>query len=184
VLDSATKAYTPELHGEIAGKYSHIRRTRDYAYHTNYTIPRQQWQDSIGMVHMCRAHALPRRCTAIVGLCCAVDRIVDGQVSVSQPWMVFTAGIALIRVLDGGHTRRNGWALVWHTGAMGSGKGHAVQWLSTNGIFPLENLCRIDPDHFKSVMPEWQVVAPPKPFRGAFPSMPLTAVCARLGATR
>ena len=101
--------------------------------------------------------------------------------------MVFTAGIALIRVVDTAvpyASKRVGSLVVWHTGAMGSGKGHAVQWLSTHGIFPLENLCRIDPDHFKSVMPEWQVVAPPKPFRGAFSSMPLTAVRARLGATR
>lgn len=27
--------------------------------------------------------------------------------------------------------------------------------MSDNGFFPLDNIVHIDPDHFKSVMPEW-----------------------------
>lgn len=38
---------------------------------------------------------------------------------------------------------------------MGVGKGYALSWMSTRGIFPLEDIVHIDPDHFKAVMPEW-----------------------------
>ena len=39
---------------------------------------------------------------------------------------------------------------------MGVGKGYALAWMSRKGIFPLEDIVHIDPDHFKQVMPEWQ----------------------------
>ena len=45
--------------------------------------------------------------------------------------------------------------LVFTCGAMGVGKGYALSWMSTRGIFPLEDIVHIDPDHFKAVMPEW-----------------------------
>ncbi|CAK9048564.1 unnamed protein product [Durusdinium trenchii] len=45
--------------------------------------------------------------------------------------------------------------LVFTCGAMGVGKGYALGWLSNRGIFPLEDIVHIDPDHFKQVMPEW-----------------------------
>lgn len=38
---------------------------------------------------------------------------------------------------------------------MGCGKGYTMSWLSRCGIFPVEQIIRIDPDHFKRVMPEW-----------------------------
>ena len=31
-----------------------------------------------------------------------------------------------------------------------------MSWLSECGIFPIEGFIRIDPDHFKRVMPEWE----------------------------
>lgn len=46
--------------------------------------------------------------------------------------------------------------LVFTCGAMGVGKGFALGWMSSEGIFPLENIVHIDPDHFKLAMPEWQ----------------------------
>ena len=46
--------------------------------------------------------------------------------------------------------------LVFTCGAMGAGKGYALGWMSSEGIFPLENIVHIDPDHFKRVMPEWK----------------------------
>jgi hypothetical protein len=46
--------------------------------------------------------------------------------------------------------------LVLTCGAMGAGKGYCLRWLSRTGIFPLDNVVKIDPDHFKSVMPEWK----------------------------
>lgn len=46
--------------------------------------------------------------------------------------------------------------IVFTCGAMGVGKGYALGWMSSEGIFPLENIVHIDPDHFKRVMPEWR----------------------------
>eukprot|EP00750_Incisomonas_marina_P000187 INCI10168.2.p1 GENE.INCI10168.2~~INCI10168.2.p1 ORF type:complete len:913 (+),score=130.86 INCI10168.2:143-2881(+) len=46
--------------------------------------------------------------------------------------------------------------LVLTCGAMGAGKGYALRWLSRNGVFPLDSVVKIDPDHFKAAMPEWQ----------------------------
>mmetsp|Transcript_34312 Transcript_34312/g.80249 ORF Transcript_34312/g.80249 Transcript_34312/m.80249 type:complete len:686 (-) Transcript_34312:71-2128(-) len=45
--------------------------------------------------------------------------------------------------------------IVFTSGTMGAGKGYVMRWLSKQGVFPLENVVRIDPDYFKSVMPEW-----------------------------
>lgn len=64
------------------------------------------------------------------------DSLIDGIVSRSEPqtnpWVVYTCG------------------------PMGAGKGYALSWMSKQGYFPLENLVHIDPDYFKSVMPEWE----------------------------
>ena len=63
------------------------------------------------------------------------DNVVKGialrQAPQTHPWLVFTCG------------------------AMGSGKGYALRWMSSNNIFPLEEIVHIDPDHCKSLMPEW-----------------------------
>ena len=44
-----------------------------------------------------------------------------------------------------------------HLRAMGAGKGYALSWMSRHGYFPLEDIVHIDPDHFKRLMPEWDV---------------------------
>eukprot|EP00051_Salpingoeca_urceolata_P013373 m.167766 g.167766 ORF g.167766 m.167766 type:complete len:619 (+) comp17776_c0_seq5:285-2141(+) len=62
----------------------------------------------------------------------AVNAVVCRTAAQSRPWIVYTAG------------------------AMGAGKGYCLSWLSSNDIFPLENIVHIDPDHFKSMMPEWK----------------------------
>jgi predicted kinase len=60
------------------GKYSHIRKTLDYSYHSNYTFERQKLQDAIitDMLHE------------------AFVTDPDGNVGTvpTQPWIVFTAG--------------------------------------------------------------------------------------------
>jgi hypothetical protein len=38
---------------------------------------------------------------------------------------------------------------------MGAGKGHTLAWMSKTGFFPLESLVRIDPDMFRTLLPEW-----------------------------
>lgn len=60
-----------------------------------------------------------------------LDTVVQRTVEQPTPWLVFTCG------------------------AMGVGKGYALGWMSSEGIFPLENIVHIDPDHFKHIMPEW-----------------------------
>ena len=45
--------------------------------------------------------------------------------------------------------------IVYTCGAMGTGKGFVMSWMSEAGIFPLEQIVHIDPDHFKRIMPEW-----------------------------
>ncbi len=64
------------------------------------------------------------------------DLLVDHMVSVCgppqrRPWLVFTAG------------------------AMGAGKSRTMTWLSDQGIFPLSQVVQIDPDLFKTALPEW-----------------------------
>ena len=54
--------------GKFYGPYADIRRTRDYSYHSNYTMDRQDWQDS------------------------AVRASIGKTDPQSRPWMVFTCG--------------------------------------------------------------------------------------------
>lgn len=61
----------------------------------------------------------------------AIDLVVQGRAKQASPWVVYTCG------------------------PMGVGKGHALRWMSDAGYFPLDGIVCIDPDHFKSVMPEW-----------------------------
>lgn len=64
------------------------------------------------------------------------DKLLDdalGRVKGNQPspWIIFTAG------------------------AMGSGKSHTFNWMVEQGIVPLQEVQIIDPDLFKSALPEW-----------------------------
>jgi hypothetical protein len=61
----------------------------------------------------------------------AIDSVVNRTAPVANPWVVYTCG------------------------PMGAGKGYVISWMSKNGIFPLEDIVHIDPDHFKELMPEW-----------------------------
>eukprot|EP00301_Raphidiophrys_heterophryoidea_P004075 c11801_g2_i2.p1 GENE.c11801_g2_i2~~c11801_g2_i2.p1 ORF type:complete len:641 (-),score=130.81 c11801_g2_i2:98-2020(-) len=91
----------------FANMFADIRSTRDYTYHTHYTMERQNWQDAVVSTIAVRNHP---------------------QV---LPWVVFTCG------------------------GMGAGKGYVLSWMSQHGFFPLEQIVHVDPDHFKSIMPEW-----------------------------
>jgi len=105
---SSSKEYDAAKHGDVYGEFAEIRRTLDYAWHTNYTRERQAWQDQV------------------------VRRVAQCTKPQNRPWVVFTCG------------------------AMGSGKGYTMSWLSKHNIFPLEHIVHIDPDYFKTMMPEWQ----------------------------
>ena len=48
------------------------------------------------------------------------------------------------------HRLQRPW-IVFTCGAMGSGKGFTMGWLSRVGTFPIENIIRVDPDYFKLV---------------------------------
>lgn len=55
----------------------------------------------------------------------------QGAGAVESPWCLFTAG------------------------GMGVGKGYVLRWLSDHGILPLDRIVHVDPDYFKSCLPEW-----------------------------
>lgn len=61
-----------------------------------------------------------------------VRRVAQCTKPQNRPWVIFTCG------------------------AMGSGKGWVMSWLSRHNIFPLEHIVHIDPDYFKGLMPEWK----------------------------
>lgn len=61
-----------------------------------------------------------------------VRRIAQSARPQYRPWVVFTCG------------------------AMGSGKGHTMSWLSRHDVLPLEHIVYIDSDHVKCLMPEWK----------------------------
>lgn len=54
-----------------------------------------------------------------------------------------------------GQPQQSPWC-IFTCGAMGTGKGYTMGWLSQRGYLELEHVVRIDPDHFKTMMPEWQ----------------------------
>jgi len=47
------------------------------------------------------------------------------------------------------------WAILT-CGAYGAGKGFVRRWMEDNGIIPLSDVVHIDPDYFKTQMPEWK----------------------------
>jgi hypothetical protein len=57
-----------------------------------------------------------------------VHDIVQGGMKHEHPWIIFTAG------------------------AMGAGKGFAIQWMSQHGHFPLPDIVQIDPDRVRQNM--------------------------------
>jgi glutaredoxin/predicted ABC-type ATPase len=57
-------------------------------------------------------------------------------------------------VCAGGAPQDAPW-IVFTAGAMGAGKSHVVNWMSSEGHFPLPNIVQIDPDAFRSRLPEW-----------------------------
>jgi len=60
-----------------------------------------------------------------------VDAALEGSEPQAHPWLLYTAG------------------------AMGAGKSHTVRWMWEAGHFPLEAIVHLDPDLFKTAMPEW-----------------------------
>ena len=46
--------------------------------------------------------------------------------------------------------------LVFTAGCMGAGKGHTLNWLNKEGLFPLNAFVRVDPDVLRELLPETQ----------------------------
>mmetsp|Transcript_100870 Transcript_100870/g.159028 ORF Transcript_100870/g.159028 Transcript_100870/m.159028 type:complete len:719 (+) Transcript_100870:115-2271(+) len=61
-----------------------------------------------------------------------ISQVSERTAAQSNPWIVFTCG------------------------PMGAGKGYALSWMSTRGYFPIEGMVHVDPDYFKSRMPEFK----------------------------
>ena len=75
-----------------------------------------------------------------------IQHVVDMTQSMghARPWVTFTAG------------------------AMGAGKSRTMTWLSDNGIFPLSEIVQIDPDLFKTALPEWDEYVSKEPMSAGF----------------
>lgn len=58
--------------------------------------------------------------------------------------------------------------LVFTAGAMGVGKGHVVDWLHREGIFPLDAFVRVDPDHIRDLLPETPLYTLRNPLTAGF----------------
>ncbi|CAE7607001.1 unnamed protein product [Symbiodinium sp. CCMP2456] len=79
------------------------------------------------------------------------DHVYHGRYTVDrQNWQDSVIDTVVQRTVEQARPR-----MVFTCGAMGVGKGYALAWMSQKGIFPLEDIVHIDPDHFKQVMPEW-----------------------------
>ncbi len=70
-----------------------------------------------------------------------ISDVVQSAISKDVPWIIFTAG------------------------AMGAGKSHVVQWMSTEDHFPLPDIVQIDPDAFKMSLPEWDRYVEHAPYK-------------------
>jgi hypothetical protein len=44
--------------------------------------------------------------------------------------------------------------IVFTAGVMGAGKGHTIQWLNDQGLFPMEAFVNVDPDALRMLLPE------------------------------
>eukprot|EP00928_Gymnodinium_smaydae_P080766 TRINITY_DN643_c0_g3_i1.p1 TRINITY_DN643_c0_g3~~TRINITY_DN643_c0_g3_i1.p1 ORF type:complete len:817 (-),score=130.78 TRINITY_DN643_c0_g3_i1:65-2377(-) len=58
------------------------------------------------------------------------------------------------RVVHRTETQRKPW-VIFTCGPMGAGKGWTLSWMSEQGYFPIECLVHVDPDYFKTAMPEF-----------------------------
>uniref|UniRef100_A0A6U4UCS5 Uncharacterized protein n=1 Tax=Hemiselmis andersenii TaxID=464988 RepID=A0A6U4UCS5_HEMAN len=58
-------------------------------------------------------------------------------------------------VVMGGSEQENPW-LVFTAGPMGAGKSFVIKWMSRAGHFQLPSIVQIDPDCFRSRLPEWE----------------------------
>ena len=59
-------------------------------------------------------------------------------------------------VVRAGAGERHAPWVVFTAGAMGAGKSHVINCLSTRGVFPLSDIVAVDPDVFRQRLPEWQ----------------------------
>lgn len=58
-------------------------------------------------------------------------------------------------VVSVGRSQAHAW-LIYTAGAMGAGKTRTVRWMGERGILPLHDFVHVDPDAFKTALPEWE----------------------------
>ena len=61
----------------------------------------------------------------------------------------------------------NNW-IVFTAGAMGAGKGHTLNWLSKQKLFPLESFVNVDPDCIRALLPEFEIYNKKNPYTAGF----------------
>ena len=87
-----------------------------------------------------------------------IQHVIDMTQSMghARPWVTFTAG------------------------AMGAGKSRTMTWLSDNGIFPLSEIVQIDPDLFKTALPEWDEYVAKDPMSAGFHTRQESGLCCEI----
>jgi len=60
----------------------------------------------------------------------------------------------ITNVIGGGSVKEHPW-IVFTAGAMGAGKGHTINWMFEQGLFPLPDFISVDPDKLRKELPEW-----------------------------
>ncbi|KAJ1458777.1 zeta toxin-domain-containing protein [Pelagophyceae sp. CCMP2097] len=145
---STRENYGAPLGAGHEGSLAELRAGLDEEYHGNYTAERQRWQDAaihavalpgaglqpcVGGGPSRGAAAARKACALLAGDSDAAKGDEGGDLAApeARPWLVYTCG------------------------AMGSGKGWVMNWMSQRDIFPLRRIVHVDPDRFKTMMPEW-----------------------------
>lgn len=116
--------------GLFYGDFIKIREERDYTFHDNYTESRQLWQDM------------------------AVKTCLGRTEAQARPWVVYTCGPMGV---GKGHVYLFSFfyfVLLFYFGLIHLFLFQVLSWLSKQGLFPLEYIVHVDPDFFKSIMPE------------------------------
>ena len=144
--------YNSAIAFSVARDYDITRSTTAQYRHPDYVIDRETRDGGRSSVSKWSAAAHGE----LFGPLRAIRRRLDYSYHVNysqkrQLWQDQLVSNVVVRTAQ----QQRPW-LVFTCGAMGSGKGYALNWLSKQGFFPLEQIVHIDPDFFKRVMPEWK----------------------------
>ncbi|CAD7931923.1 unnamed protein product [Amoebophrya sp. A120] len=150
---------------KFVGPFKQIRQTlMDYSYHGAYCESRQHWQDncirksvllnsnSNGLLYY---GTTDNSMTNSASGGSSAGVVTTPTASNTNPQQHFSPVLLRKRSTSPTYQSNRPW-LILTCGSMGSGKGWVLGWMSSKNILPLESISKIDPDHFKTLMPEWK----------------------------